>query len=129
MKKKWLAGLLGLALLLGGSIGIVRAAGGFTSQKTFTLTISPALAISTASSLPNAMVGIAYSITFTATGGYAPYTWSLASGSTLPAGLSLSSSGTLSGTPTAATPSGTPASFTIVVTDGSGNVASIKVGK
>jgi hypothetical protein len=60
------------------------------------LGITP-LAITTIS-LPNATVGTAYSATLTATGGTPPYVWSLAAGS-LPSGLTLSSSGILSGTP------------------------------
>ncbi len=55
------------------------------------------LAIST-TTLPAGTVGTAYSTTLAATGGVPPYTWS-ASG--LPGGLSLSSAGTISGTPTA----------------------------
>ena len=53
--------------------------------------------------------------TFTATGGSftPPYTWSLAFGSALPAGMSLSADGTLSGTPTQ---SGT-FDFTLQLTD------------
>ncbi len=43
---------------------------------------------------------MAYTQQFAATGGTPPYQWSIASGSTLPAGLTLSSSGLLSGTPT-----------------------------
>jgi Putative Ig domain len=72
------------------------------------------LTITTTSPLPNATVGTAYSQQFTATGGTSPYTWSVASGSTLPAGLTLSSSGLLSGTPTTAVSSAT---FGITVTD------------
>lgn len=41
----------------------------------------------------------AYSATFTATGGTAPYTWTVISGA-VPAGLALASNGVLSGTPT-----------------------------
>jgi hypothetical protein len=53
-----------------------------------------------------------YSQTHSATDGLPPYTWSLASGSNLPGGLDLSSSGVISGKPsTAAT-----ANFTIRVT-------------
>ncbi len=54
----------------------------------------------TTSSLPDAAVGSAYSQDLSASGGAAPYSWSLTSGS-LP-GLSLASDGTLSGTPTSA---------------------------
>jgi hypothetical protein len=53
----------------------------------------------TTSSLPAAKIGAAYSQSLAATGGTAPYSWSLSSG-TLPAGLSLSSAGVISGTPT-----------------------------
>ena len=47
-------------------------------------------------------VGTAYNFQLAATGGAPPYTWAAATGSTLPAGLSLSSAGVVSGTPTAA---------------------------
>ena len=50
---------------------------------------------------PAADVGGAYSYTLTATGGTTPYAWSVNAG-TLPPGLSLSSAGVLSGTPSAA---------------------------
>jgi hypothetical protein len=56
----------------------------------------PPLAISTAT-LPAGTLGTAYSATLAATGGVPPYAWS-ASG--LPSGLSMSSTGTISGTPT-----------------------------
>jgi Putative Ig domain len=58
-----------------------------------------ALAITTTSPLPNAVLGQPYSETLQATGGTTPYTWSLVSGS-LPTGLSLNSAGVISGTPT-----------------------------
>jgi|GEM_PF-1205303 len=67
--------------------------------------------ITTTSPLPSGTIGTAYSQTLAASGGTAPYTWSVSSGS-LPAGLSLSSAGVISGTPTAATTS----SFTVKVT-------------
>ena len=63
-------------------------------------------------SLPGGDVGAAYDQTLEATGGVAPYTWSLLSGA-LPAGLTLSSGGEISGTPTAAG----PADFTVQATD------------
>ncbi|HXI84313.1 MAG TPA: putative Ig domain-containing protein, partial [Verrucomicrobiae bacterium] len=71
--------------------------------------------IATASPLPAATVGVAYSGTFTATGGTSPYVWSISAGS-LPAGLTLSSGGVVSGTPTTAT----TASFTVKVTGANG---------
>jgi len=74
--------------------------------------VSP-VAITTAS-LPAGTLGVAYSQPLAATGGTAPLSWSLSAG-TLPAGLSLSSAGVISGTPTTA---GT-ANFTVKVTDAS----------
>src|SRR5881296_1098665 len=55
----------------------------------------------TSSQLPGGTVGSAYSATLSASGGTSPYSWSVSSG-TLPTGLSLSSTGTISGTPTVA---------------------------
>lgn len=75
---------------------------------------SPALDITT-TSVPNGTVSTAYSATLTANNGAAPYSWSVGSGS-LPAGLSLSTAGVISGTPFT---SGT-ASFSIQVTDSKG---------
>lgn len=75
----------------------------------------------TTSSLPNGIVMTAYSQTVTASGGTGSYSFSLASG-TLPAGLSLSASGTISGTPTAA---GTTSTFTVSVSDGATSATKI----
>ena len=52
-------------------------------------------------SLPDGTQAVAYSETLAATGGSDGYTWSISAGS-LPDGLALSGSGTISGTPTAA---------------------------
>lgn len=71
-----------------------------TTSSSVTVTVNPAPTIST-SSVPGATKGSAYSTTLAASGGTAPYTWRLANGSALPAGLSLSTSGVISGTPTA----------------------------
>src|ERR1700692_2710418 len=57
------------------------------------------LEITTPSTLPSAGLGTAYSTTLAATGGTAPFTWSVNAGE-LPGGLTLSSVGLLSGTPT-----------------------------
>ena len=69
--------------------------------------------ITTASPLPSATEGKLYSQTLTASGGKAPYTWSMVGG-TMPGGLNLNpTTGILSGTPKA---SGSY-SFTLRVTD------------
>src|SRR5205085_10867403 len=65
--------------------------------------------------LQSGTTGTAYSLTLTAAGGSGSYTWTVASGSLTP-GLSLSSNGVLSGTPTTAG----SYSFTLKVTDSSG---------
>ncbi len=67
----------------------------------------------TTSTLTGGTTNAAYSATLAATGGSGTYTWSVASGSSLPAGLSLSAAGVISGTPTTAG----LASFTVDVAD------------
>ncbi len=57
------------------------------------------LAVSTLSPMTKGRVGSAYSQTLSAIGGTTPYTWSLAAGSSLPPGLSLSAEGMISGIP------------------------------
>lgn len=64
-------------------------------------------------------VGTPYSFTLSATGGVGPYTWSLVSGS-LPAGLSLSSAGVVSGTPSAVTTGASGASFVLKAANSAG---------
>ena len=76
-----------------------------------------ALAITT-TSLPGGTVNVTYNATtLEAVGGTENYTWSLSSGN-LSAGLSLSTAGVISGTPTAAGTS----NFTVEVNDGEANV-------
>ncbi|ADG07760.1 S-layer homology domain-containing protein [Kyrpidia tusciae] len=80
------------------------------------ITVNPssqALSINT-ESLPDATVGSDYAASLDASGGTSPYTWSVVDGS-LPDGLSLSSEGTISGTPTTAD----TVTFTVQVTDSS----------
>src|ERR1700677_3055805 len=67
----------------------------------------------TTSTLTDGMVNATYTATLSATGGSGTYTWAVASGSSLPAGLSLSSAGVITGTPTTAG----LASFTVDVAD------------
>jgi hypothetical protein len=65
--------------------------------------------------LPNGTIGLAYTQTLTASGGTGPYAFTVTTGA-LPAGLTLSPAGILSGTPTTAGTS----TFTIRATDVSG---------
>jgi hypothetical protein len=84
------------------------------AARAFALTINPAaVIITTATPLTGGRVGEAYSQPLLATGGVTPYTWAIESGA-LPGGVALNSTtGVLSGTPTA---SGT-FTFTARVTD------------
>src|SRR5215469_7461738 len=76
----------------------------------FNIKVNPSLAITTAS-LTGGSSGVSYSATLAANGGIPPYSWHATN---LPAGLTLSTSGVLSGTPTAAAGSYSP---TFAVTD------------
>jgi len=86
-----------------------------TKSNSSTVVVTPAPSITT-TSLANGTVGTAYSASLAATGGAGTLAWSLASGSSLPAGLSLSNAGAISGTPTASGKT----TFTVKVTDASG---------
>ncbi|WP_349961798.1 putative Ig domain-containing protein [Rhizobium sp. ZPR3] len=88
--------------------------GPFTSSNAYSITIAaPTISVSP-SSLSAGVVGTAYSETITASGGTSSYSFAVTGGS-LPAGLTLSSGGALSGTPTA----GGTFSFTVTATDSS----------
>lgn len=96
---------------------VVRAigAGGASVQRSISVTEAAPIApvMIAANALPQGTVGVAYSASaMGASGGTPPYTWSVVSGA-LPAGLTLSSSGTITGTPTAAG----QASFTVQAAD------------
>jgi hypothetical protein len=84
-----------------------------TKTGTVTLTVPAAPAITTTSSALAGTVGTAYSVQLAGSGGISPYTWSVVSGSTLPAGLALSTAGVISGTPTAAAAGTTNVNFQI----------------
>jgi len=87
--------------------------GGLTTTKAFALTVVPqTLTITTLSPMVSGQQGSAYSQALTSVGGVSPYSWSLAGGS-LPPGLTLSSLGDLTGTPTNLG----PFNFTVRVTD------------
>jgi hypothetical protein len=96
---------------------VTDSAGTAVSQQlTLTVVTPPVI---TTKSLPNGSAGVSYSQTLGASGGTPPYQWAIVSGS-LPGGLSLSSSGTISGIP------GGPgtANFTAQLTDATGVTAS-----
>ncbi|MFI5115777.1 MAG: beta strand repeat-containing protein [Terriglobales bacterium] len=92
-----------------------------TASGMFTITINPTPPLQvTTSSLPAGTQGVRYLNSLAATGGVPPYSWSLTAGP-LPAGLTLSGTGIISGTPT-----GNSGTFPITaqVTDTLGNTAS-----
>ena len=90
---------------------------GLSSTEAATVTIIPGPSMTFAAP-PGGWTNTVYGYTLTESGGTSPFTWSVSSGS-LPAGISLSPSGNLSGTPTA---TGT-SSFTVKVTDANGQSA------
>ncbi|NHQ93027.1 autotransporter domain-containing protein, partial [Janthinobacterium lividum] len=75
---------------------------GISNSATVTITVSAPTVTLAPTSVAGAIVGTAYSQTLTASGGKASYTYDIVPGGTLPPGISLSSGGVLSGTPTAA---------------------------
>ena len=87
-------------------------ANGAPGTQPYSITVRCSDFVITPSALASATVGSAYSAPLNAVGGSAPYLWSVVSGS-LPPGLSLSSSGLISGTPTQAM----TASFTVEARD------------
>ena len=90
---------------------------GDNSQSFTVNVVANLLSITTASPLPDAVNGTAYSQPFTATGGTAPYSFAVTRGA-LPAGMALNN-GKLEGTPTV---TGTY-TFTVTVTDSTGPTA------
>lgn len=96
-----------------------------TASATFALTIADAPLVVTTSSLPPGTVGQAYSVMLAASGGDTPYSWTLTGGA-LPAGLTLSPTGTIGGTPTTAV-NATPLSFTVTDSDSPAQSASVSL--
>ncbi len=94
----------------------VTDAKGATASGRFSLTVAPAPISITTALLPNGTVQTAYSVTVTATGGAGSNKW-VATG--LPAGLTMSTNGTIAGTPTGPGLS----VVAITVTDAAGTVA------
>ncbi|MGA7218821.1 MAG: choice-of-anchor D domain-containing protein, partial [Candidatus Sulfotelmatobacter sp.] len=75
------------------------------------------LAISSSPTLPQATQGYAYEANLLTSGGTGPYTWSLASGSSLPPGLSISPAGSITGTVSSSASTSAPYTFTVQVSD------------
>jgi hypothetical protein len=96
------------------TVRAINSAGESAASNEATLTPTTPLTVTT-TSLGAGQVGAGYRATLTATGGRQPYHWSLAPGSTLPAGLTLDPSGAITGTPTRAR----SASLTVRLTDSS----------
>jgi hypothetical protein len=94
--------IAGTPTTAGTSSFTVRATGvdGSSGTRAGSIRVAAPLAIRTTSLAP-ADLGIAYATTLEATGGTGPYAWSLVAGS-LPVGVTLSASGTISGTPASA---------------------------
>jgi sugar lactone lactonase YvrE len=85
--------------------------------------VTTLLSITTPASLPPAGVGAPYAQILGATGGTPPFAWSIVSGA-LPAGLTLSTPGTINGTPTTSGVS----LFTLQATDSTGAIATQSFG-
>lgn len=90
---------------------------GMTDTENYSIRVESAVEVTT-TALPGVQVGFPVSLTLAVVGGRAPYNWTYTQA--LPAGLSLSSGGVLSGTPTVA---GT-ATLAVRVTDVEGRTAS-----
>jgi uncharacterized protein YhjY with autotransporter beta-barrel domain len=102
--------------------GSTGAGAPFTVSGNYTLAIAAPTITVTPASLPGGTAGQAYSVSLAGAGAVAPYSFSLASG-TLPAGVTLSASGQLAGTPTA---SGT-FPIGVLVRDANGQQATVNL--
>jgi len=119
--------LSGTPTATGSFMFAVRAGDGSSPSQTITINVairsaSPLVITSVGGALPDAVAGQPYGFALQATGGTLPLAWTVMNG-VLPAGLILSGTGLLSGTPTIANPS--PTAFTVQVQD-SGSPAQIK---
>jgi gliding motility-associated-like protein/uncharacterized repeat protein (TIGR01451 family) len=115
------AGLLSGAPTAGGTFNFTitstdntTGSGPYTGSQAYTLTVNAPTITLAPATLQAATVSTAYSQSITASGGTAPYTYGVTTG-TLPAGLVLSSTGNISGIPTA----GGSFNFTVTATDAS----------
>src|SRR5690606_14489481 len=90
-------------------------ANGVTGSRAYVLPVLASPIVLTPVSLAGGTVGAGYGGSVSASGGMAPYAYSISAGA-LPAGLTLASTGSLGGTPTAA---GT-FNLTVTATDANG---------
>ena len=100
------------------TLGVTDANGALDTQSLNVVIADQPVAVPpdiTSTNLTAGTVGTAYNATLQVSSGTAPYSWSVSSGN-LPVGLSLSSVGIISGTPTTAGTS----SFSVKVMDGNG---------
>lgn len=98
-------------------------ANSFTGSRAYTLVVAPPVILIAPSALTGGTVGAAYSESIIASGGIATYSYAITAGA-LPAGLTLSSTGSLSGTPTA----GGTFNFTVTATSSSTGVGAPHTG-
>ena len=99
----------------------VKDGSGATASAVLTMAVNAGPLTVTTTSLPAGAVATAYSQTLQGSGGQAPVTWSVVSGS-LPAGLTLAAAtGVISGTPTSVGSS----SFTVQAKDSTGTTATL----
>lgn len=91
------------------------AAAPYGGSAAYAITIAAPTIVLNPANPSNPTAGVAYTATLSASGGTAPYSFALANGTTLPAGLSLSTTGTISGTPS----QGGSFSFDVTATDNS----------
>ncbi|MGA8104422.1 MAG: Ig domain-containing protein, partial [Candidatus Acidiferrales bacterium] len=103
--------ILGVLLGMAGCVGVTSSA---IDKKSSPISPSATTVTIETTSLASGTVHVTYAASLLATGGTAPYTWSVSPG-TLPTGLTLAANGTISGTPSAAGNS----SFMVNVTDSS----------
>jgi hypothetical protein len=103
------------------TFSVVVQAAGVAARRAFTLQITPVsgtLQVVT-HALPSAVAGRAFSSHLAAVGGATPYAWALVSGSTLPAGVTLTADGQVRGTPPANATTA-PSTVQVSVTDSLG---------
>jgi uncharacterized protein YhjY with autotransporter beta-barrel domain len=102
---------------------IATDAASFTGSRAYTLAVAAPVIVIAPAALTGGTVGAAYSESIIASGGIATYSYAITAGA-LPAGLTLSSTGSLSGTPTA----GGTFNFTVTATSSSTGVGAPHTG-